>query len=182
MDITPLLTFPKIKEKAKVISYIFGNKNIDWFNYDGITFYIPSDLDMLYFLGILHDVYQNGRYSMLDVKDKVVINVGGLLGECAIYFSKVGASKVYCIEADPRLATLCKINTRANCDNIEVLEKRVSKDGLTIEKLPKADIIQINLDQKADKYIHDNLSKLKEKYKQVYFKYHLPEGNFIMIL
>ena len=37
-------------------------------------------------------------YSMLDVKDKIVIDIGGYIGDSAIYFALMGAKKVISIE------------------------------------------------------------------------------------
>ncbi len=37
-------------------------------------------------------------YSMLDVKDKIVIDIGGYIGDSAIYFALIGAKKVISIE------------------------------------------------------------------------------------
>ena len=42
-----------------------------------------------------------GEYGLIDIKDRVVVDVGAFVGDTAIYFALRGAKKVYAIEPHP---------------------------------------------------------------------------------
>jgi len=59
-------------------------------------------------------VLNEGDYEQLDVKGKVVIDVGAYIGDSAIYFALKGARKVIAIEPHPGAFAEMLDNTKLN--------------------------------------------------------------------
>jgi FkbM family methyltransferase len=49
----------------------------------------------------IFEIFIHGEYVSLDVKDKVVIDVGAFVGDSAIYFALKGAKRVIAVEPHP---------------------------------------------------------------------------------
>jgi FkbM family methyltransferase len=59
-------------------------------------------------------IFNYGEYSQLDVRNKVVIDVGAYVGDSAIYFALKGAKKVIAIEPHPGAYAEMLININLN--------------------------------------------------------------------
>ena len=60
------------------------------------------------------EVFEYGEYNQLDVRNKVVIDVGAYVGDSAIYFALNGAEKVIAIEPHPYAYAEMLINIKLN--------------------------------------------------------------------
>jgi FkbM family methyltransferase len=71
---------------------------------------IKQDIKILKYT-FIHDEY--GKY-LPDIKDKIVLDIGGYIGDTAIYFSNLGASMVYVYEPHPVLYQILAKNIELN--------------------------------------------------------------------
>jgi FkbM family methyltransferase len=62
----------------------------------------------------IFEVFDYGRYKSLNVKDRVVVDVGAFVGDSAIYFALKGARKVIAIEPHPEAYGEMLENIRLN--------------------------------------------------------------------
>ncbi len=125
MDITPILAFFNVKNKLDAIFFQFGIKKTVILQVYGQKFKI-SNVSLPYTLGVLYNVFRKRIYKDLEIQGKKVIDLGGYIGDSAIYFASRGASKVYSIEAYPKLANLIKENAKLNRLKIEVINAAIS--------------------------------------------------------
>jgi tRNA G37 N-methylase Trm5 len=205
MDISPILAFMQTENKLDCVLYMLGVKKTIVIKAYGLRFKIQR-VQLTYVLAVLYNVFQKHIYNNLDVKGRTVIDVGGFIGDSAIYFASKGARKVYSIEAYHQLAQLIRENARLNGFEIEVINVAISPKheivyptfapflearksgwrknkvrGGRISNLPKADLLKINLDYDADSYIVKEMPLLKRKYRQIYWKQHLQRANKTII-
>ncbi len=86
--------------------------------------------------GMTHDgdvkgVFFNEEYKFLDVKDKIVIDIGANIGDSAIYFALNGAKKVIALEPYPATFAYLLSNIRDNNlqEKVIPLNAGYGKDG-----------------------------------------------------
>ena len=79
-----------------------------------LKFYFDSKARFGNTLNVIEEVFVDGIYKSLDVKDKVVVDIGGNVGDTAIYFAMHGASKVYTYEAVPKIFRVLLKNVKVN--------------------------------------------------------------------
>jgi len=74
--------------------------------------------------GDIHTVFFNEEYSVLDIKDKIVVDIGTNIGDSAIYFAIKGAKKVIALEPFPENFELARKNIDLNnlTDKIELIQ------------------------------------------------------------
>ena len=112
----------------------------DYFHWEDEIVHINNpDLPPAKFLGAktngdLHTVFFNDEYSTLDVKDKIVIDVGANIGDSSIYFALRGAKKVIAIEPFPENFQLAKKNIELNNldDTIDLIQAGCTSKSGTI--------------------------------------------------
>ncbi len=78
----------------------------------------------------LFDTFEDKCYEFFDVKDKVVLDIGGFIGDSAIYFAGKGAKKVVVYEPNPHIFEIAKQNVKLNklTNKIQVIQKAVAKE------------------------------------------------------
>jgi hypothetical protein len=83
---------------------------------DGIRFYGGKSK------GDIVSTFIKKEYKKLDVKDKVVVDIGANIGDSSIYFSLNGARKVFAVEPDREVYQIAEKNIRTNgfSENIEL--------------------------------------------------------------
>ncbi len=97
----------KIKQDIKVLKYTFVKT-----------------------LNELHDEY--GKY-LPDIKDKIVLDIGGYIGDTAVYFSNLGASMVYVYEPHPALYHMLVKNIELNnLKNVKTVNYGASNENSII--------------------------------------------------
>lgn len=64
------------------------------------------------------------------VRGKTVLDVGAGGGETALFFLKHGASRVVCIEPNPRYCDMLRLNARSQGWRVEVIERKVRHEDL----------------------------------------------------
>jgi FkbM family methyltransferase len=79
-----------------------------------LKFYFDSEARLGNTLNVIDEVFVDCIYKSLDVKNKVVVDIGGNVGDTAIYFAMNGASKVYAYEAVPRIFRILLKNVKVN--------------------------------------------------------------------
>ncbi|OJI06943.1 methyltransferase, FkbM family [Candidatus Micrarchaeum sp.] len=103
----------KIIEKNKTIEFKFDNKPLK-FNYD-------SQKQLHNTLSMIKEQFIDEQYKQLDVKNRVVIDIGANIGDSAIYFALKGAKHVYAFEPYPYSYMSAIKNIRLNH-----LEKKIT--------------------------------------------------------
>jgi FkbM family methyltransferase len=70
--------------------------------YDMVNrFWFKNGIRFRYMYRTIPEIFDLGVYASLDVKDKVVIDVGAFVGDSAIYFALKGAKRVIAVEPHP---------------------------------------------------------------------------------
>lgn len=99
------------------------------FEYDGLMQFKNS-------IQLLHDIYLIRPYAKLQVRDKVVIDVGAAIGDTAIYFRMLGAKKVIAFEPFPYSYKIAKRNIAHNSKKYKewciLVNKAVGRPGTII--------------------------------------------------
>ena len=88
------------KEKSDICSFNFNNINL---NFHGVIF--NNDLA---------DTFGFETYAMLNVYEKIVVDIGANIGDTSIYFALKGAHKVVALEPSPFAFKYLKENVREN--------------------------------------------------------------------
>lgn len=108
---------------------------------DGLCFKYPRSDPVA--LSVLAEIFVDKQWSFLNVKNKVVIDVGAYIGDSAIYFVRRGARKVICFEPHPLLYRYLIENIKLNkCEdkvvalNYAIPRRRVLLDLLLRRVLP----------------------------------------------
>ena len=90
---------------------------------------IKQDIKILKYT-FLHDEY--GKY-LPDIKGKIVLDIGGYIGDTAVYFSKLGASMVYVYEPHPVLYQILTKNIELNnLKNVKAINCGASSENSII--------------------------------------------------
>lgn len=72
----------------------------DW-KYDeyyGYWVWVKGDVKFKHFHGSIFEVFEGEEYKALNVKDRVVVDIGAYVGDSAIYFALRGAKKIIAVE------------------------------------------------------------------------------------
>jgi FkbM family methyltransferase len=103
----------------KQISIITMEKDIISINIKGLNLTLTAPLDFLVFSvnEMLSKKYYETWYWDVDVKDKVVVDVGAFIGDSALFFASHGAKIVYAYEPSKELYEIAKENC-SNYNNI----------------------------------------------------------------
>lgn len=121
----PIVCFKRNGDKI-VETNAHQELRIPWYIYYGFKFDISDDIVELRFNdtqvvfkggindGGIHEVFGMGVYNCLDVAGRVVIDVGGNIGDSAIYFALKGAKKVITVEPYPLAYSISKTNVHLN--------------------------------------------------------------------
>ena len=96
----------KIMERSKIIGFKFGNKLL--------KFYYDSQKQLSNTVGLIREQFIEEQYKWLDVKNKIVIDIGANIGDSIIYFALKGAKHVYAFEPYPYSYGLATQNIRLN--------------------------------------------------------------------
>jgi len=95
----------------------------------GLKFYSRID-DILNFTSVINEVFVQEVYKV-NVKNKVVIDVGAYRGESAIYFALQGAKKVIALEPDEENYKLALMNVKEIEGRVALLNKAIAdKEGV----------------------------------------------------
>ena len=113
---------PYSKIIKKFIEFKFGNKPLK-FLYDS-----RKQLDNT--LGLIKEQFIEEQYKWLDVKKRVVIDIGANIGDSAIYFALKGAKQVYALEPYTYSYKLAMRNIKLNGlqDKITLLNEGCSRE------------------------------------------------------
>ncbi len=96
----------KIIEKNKIIKFKFDNKTLK-FSYN-------SQKQLHNTLGMIREQFIDEQYKWLDVKNRIVIDIGANIGDSAIYFALKGAKHVYAFEPYPYSYGIAMQNIKLN--------------------------------------------------------------------
>ncbi|MDI9624684.1 MAG: FkbM family methyltransferase [Methanothermobacter sp.] len=133
------LLYAQMLDHAKIWGRIIEFK----FNGTKLKFYLGKDkVGLLDALNVLSETFAIKPYKHLDVKRRVVVDIGSYIGDSPIYFVLMGARQVYAFEPYPNSYNLLLKNIMANN-----LDKRIIafNEGLG-EKVGK---IKVNEDYRA---------------------------------
>ncbi len=92
--------------KNKIIKLKFSNKKL--------KFYYDGEEQLGNTLRLIKEQFIEQQYSWLEVKNKVVIDIGANVGDSAIYFALKGAKHVYAFEPYPYSYGIATQNVRLN--------------------------------------------------------------------
>jgi FkbM family methyltransferase len=79
-----------------------------------LEFYFDSKARLGNVLNVIEEVFVRKIYDTLDVNNRIVVDIGGNVGDTAIYFAMNGAKKVYVYEAVPKIFKILKKNVETN--------------------------------------------------------------------
>jgi FkbM family methyltransferase len=96
----------KIDRNKKIIKLKFLNRRT-YFTYD-------SNKQLVNTVSLIKEQFIDEQYSWLNVKNRVVIDIGANIGDSAIYFALKGAKHVYAFEPYPYSYGLAIRNIRLN--------------------------------------------------------------------
>lgn len=137
--IFPLLT---LQESAKRYPHLHIKINKHTINVGSAVFNYSTDRERQILIGLLKDVIL-GAYAWLNVKNKIVVDIGGYVGDTALYFALNGAKKVYSLEPYPYSFNMLLKNVKASrlSNKVTVINAGIgAKDDSTrIEQTYKSD-------------------------------------------
>ena len=96
------------KNKSKIKLW-FSNRKL-YAKCGGLTFHIYSLANML----TLTETFLENTYGFFNVKNRTVLDVGGFIGDTAVYFAHEGAGRVVAYEPVPLFFELAKENVSLN--------------------------------------------------------------------
>ncbi|EQB66075.1 MAG: SAM-dependent methyltransferase [Thermoplasmatales archaeon I-plasma] len=119
--------------------------------------------------GDVIDVFLNEDYRFLDVKDRVVVDIGANIGDSAIYFALNGATKVISLEPYPYSFAFAVKNVKENNldERILLLNAGYGRDGteLVNENLESNHSTALEPVENGRRIIIYSLKTLVEKFK-----------------
>jgi FkbM family methyltransferase len=96
----------RIKKERDGVTFVFGGRRL--------RLYAGSALQQGNAVRLIRENFSDEQYRMLNVKGKVVVDIGANVGDTAMYFALKGAKHVYAFEPFPySYGLLCK-NIKAN--------------------------------------------------------------------
>lgn len=105
------LLYTQMLEDAKIWGAIIKFK----YNDKKLRFYSSTDkMGLLDSLGVLGETFGMEVYKRLDVKDKIIVDIGSYIGDSPIYFILNGARRVYALEPYPSSYILLLKNIKVN--------------------------------------------------------------------
>jgi len=85
-----------------------------WVYDDFCSCWVKGSVRFRHMYYTIHEVFDFGRYSALDVRDKVIVDIGAFVGDSSIYFVLKGARRVLAIEPHPQAYKEMLDNIRLN--------------------------------------------------------------------
>lgn len=104
-------------------------KRIDSKYFEYKPFHMKLHLNYLGMMDEWHRIWDK-YYSLLPVRDKVVLDVGAGCGETACFFLKRSARKIICVEPNPAAVACLRENVSRNNWNVQILEEPFSLEML----------------------------------------------------
>ncbi len=106
VDLEALNDYFSVKDKMR-----FSIENGAVFaHFSGLKFSLPFPSG----IAELKEIFLENAYSGFNVKGKTVVDIGGFIGDTALYFASKGASKIVCYEPAPNLFEYAKRNSSLN--------------------------------------------------------------------
>ena len=104
---------------------------LDYYGRRFMFFHNRSNTQLRSILSLLYEQYLVGSYDRLDVKGKIVVDIGASIGDTAMLFATRGAKHVYTYEPYPFAYALAKKNINANKLNgkITIFNRGCGKSG-----------------------------------------------------
>jgi FkbM family methyltransferase len=78
---------------AKVLGWIYDESCKCW---------VKENVKFLHMYEPIHEVFEFGEYSFIDVKERIVVDIGAFVGDSTIYFAVKGAKRIIAIEPHPK--------------------------------------------------------------------------------
>ena len=96
--------------------------------------------------GNIVEIFIKNVYSFLDVKDKVVIDIGASIGDSSIYFASRGAKQVVAVEPNRHSYELAKKNIELNSfhDTIELIWAEITASHKACHKHTYSPVITLD--------------------------------------
>jgi hypothetical protein len=131
---------------------------------NGLSMVVPAPVNCV--MGI-YEVFGDKVYSKYCENPKIVVDIGGGLGDFSIYCAKRGA-KVYMFEMNPNRSEIAEKNISINgIRNVSIFTQKV-------EKVPPIDCDLLKLDCEGDEYriILDSPDEVFNGIKNIAMEYH----------
>jgi len=88
-------------EEIRVESFV-GLAIKEGWAYDMVNrFWFKNGIRFRYMYRMIPEIFGLGVYDLLDVRDRIVIDVGAFVGDSAVYFALKGAKRVIAVEPHP---------------------------------------------------------------------------------
>ena len=118
------------------------------------------------------DAFSNNEYKRLNVENKQVIDIGGNIGDTAIYFLLNGAKEVLSYEIVPELHEQAEINIKLN--HLEDRIKPNLAEVRTLDSLPISKDADLKMDIEGAEYdvLFNSSPKTIQKFSEIIIEYH----------
>ncbi|MGI0141388.1 MAG: FkbM family methyltransferase [Candidatus Micrarchaeales archaeon] len=165
---------------------IVVNGNTAEYNYKGKLVRLSSDaVTPTQLKNIINEIFVLQPYRNLDVKGKVVVDIGASIGDTAIYFALNGAKHVYAVEPgnSDRFGWISK-NIRGNgvADKITILKGRYNQTSLAhiIKKYGLGNGLVLKMDCEGGEYgiLKEKPNTLK-RFSHIDIEYHYGYRNLV---
>jgi FkbM family methyltransferase len=89
-------------------------KILDWIYDKSCRCWAKENVKFIHIYASILEVFEFGEYSFINVKNRIVIDIGAYIGDSSIYFALRGAKKVIAIEPHPEAFKEMIENIRLN--------------------------------------------------------------------
>lgn len=151
--------------KLRQLKFIYKNKAIFLHGYNFKDTYCAG-----------RECYIEKEYDWLNVKDKVVLDIGAFTGDTSMAFALRKAKKIYAVEGNPKYISLIRYNAEFNkLNNIEPILALISnKEGF--DKISIHDEMVMEKDM-PDNYATEKFEAETTTLNKFIEKYSIPDGS-----
>ncbi|MBY9007048.1 MAG: FkbM family methyltransferase [Candidatus Lokiarchaeota archaeon] len=124
-------------------------------------------------IGLIYEIFILDVYGKYNFKNKIVMDIGGYVGDTAIYFISKGAKKVYVYEINRLIYQLLEYNIKQNkleekliANNFGVGKERMKTDFYVVPHISSSSMHLTEKDKKKGKRISATIFPLDEILKE----------------
>jgi hypothetical protein len=130
---------------------------------------------MVMTLGSILEIFQNRDYARLNVKGKTVIDVGGYIGDTALFFAIEGANHIYSYEPDADFCSRERANIELNSmsDKITIFQEPADLASI-LSRIGQSSNLILKMDCEGCEYkqITDSNIELLKRFDEIMLEYH----------
>jgi len=146
-----------------------------------VSFYVSDKKDLNDIKYFLAETFEKEQYGRLNVKNRIVIDVGAAFGDSGIYFALNGAKRVYAYEVSKQAARIAKLNVRKNNlqKRITIINKPCPPLNSINEKIKERMVIKLDCEGCEYPLIGNASSKTFDNIEEIIMEYHQGYRNIV---